>query len=171
MRISVFSVVSAFIFAGLLFGSAGADQTDKVKHEYVGAKKCKICHKKDGIYPSWAKSRHAIAWDSLSTEKQQDEKLKFYYTTGTTAKGELLTGVQCEVCHGPGSNYKKKTIMQDRKLSVANGLIIPDETTCKKCHHDKAPAPLAKIAKDFDFEKAVANGVHQMHEADTTGTK
>lgn len=141
-----------------------ADDAEKTKHEYVGARKCKICHKKDGTHPSWLETKHATAWDDLSAEDQKKEDFKKYYTTGTTAEGELLTGVQCEACHGPGSDYKKKAVMADREKSIANGLLMPDENTCKGCHNEKALPALAKTAKGFDFEKMKGKGIHTIPE-------
>ncbi len=132
------------------------------KHEYIGAKKCKMCHKKDGTHPSWAESKHATVWEGLSDADKANADLQKYYTTGTNKAGELLTGIQCEVCHGPGSDYKKKKVMSDREASVAAGLLFPTAETCMGCHNDKAPAALAAIGKDFDFAKAVAKGVHAM---------
>lgn len=163
MRVVISILTIAFLLMAV-FATAGTVETKKAKHDYIGVKKCKICHKKDGIHPSWAKSKHAIAWDSLSAEDQKNKDLLKYYTTGTTAKGDLLTGIQCEVCHGPGSDYKKKSIMEDKEKSIANGLLIPDEKTCKGCHNEKAPKALAALAKDFDFKKMVAKGVHDMPE-------
>lgn len=160
------AVLAALFVLIASFGMAADAEKEAAKHEYVGVKKCKICHKKDGIHPSWAESKHATAWDSLSAEQQKDEKLLPFYTTGTTAKGDLLTGVQCEACHGAGADYKKKAIMEDQKKSVAAGLVIPTAETCMTCHNEKAPAALAAIAKDFDFAKAVAKGIHKMHEAE-----
>ena len=143
-------------------GSEEAKKEEAPKHKYVGAEKCKICHKKDGVYPSWLMTKHATAWDSLSAEDQKKKELEPYYTTGTTAKGVLLTGVQCEACHGPGSDYKKKKIMEDRELAVAAGLLIPDSTTCMKCHYADAPAPLAATSKAFDFDKMKSTGIHDL---------
>ncbi len=137
-----------------------AKKADEPKHEYIGATKCKMCHKKDGIHESWMGTKHAYAFDSLSAEDQKNEKLLPYYTTGTTAKGDLLTGVQCEACHGAGSDYKAKKTMSDRDLAMKAGLIIPDSTVCVRCHNDKAPAALAALAKDFNFEKLKTKGAH-----------
>jgi hypothetical protein len=155
------------LLAGMLILALGAaimaedaKKVEEPKHEYVGVKKCKICHKKDGIHESWLASKHAYAFDSLSAEDQKNEELLPYYTTGTTAKGDLLTGIQCEACHGPGSDYKKKKTMSDRELAVAGGLIIPDSALCVTCHNDKAPAALAAVGKDFNFEKAKVKGAH-----------
>ncbi len=164
----IVAVLSALLILIASWGVASDSDKKDTKHEYVGAKKCKICHKKDGTFPSWSESKHALAWDSLSAAEQKDEELLPYYTTGTTAKGDLLTGVQCEACHGPGADYKKKKVMQVRETSVKAGLEIPSEETCKKCHHAKAPAALAKIVKGFDFAKMVTKGVHKMPVADST---
>ncbi len=161
------AILTAVLILIVSIGMAQDAAKKEVKHEYVGAKKCKMCHTKDGTFPSWSESKHATAFDSLSAAEQKDEKLLPYYTTGTTAKGDLLTGVQCEACHGAGADYKKKKIMKDQKASIAAGLIIPTEETCKKCHNAKAPAKLAATAKDFDFAKMVAKGVHAMP-ADST---
>lgn len=168
MRVRVLSILAIVCFAVVLFGLVGAEE---VKHEYIGATKCKMCHKKDGTFESWAATKHATAWDSLSAEDQKSEEIKKFYTTGTTAKDELLTGVQCEACHGPGSDYKSKKIMEDREQAVANGLVIPDEKTCLKCHNADAPAALAATAKDFNFEKMRAAGVHAMPEKAAEETK
>ncbi|MEW5795636.1 MAG: multiheme c-type cytochrome [Candidatus Zixiibacteriota bacterium] len=155
----MFTAVAVLAFTGSLMAQEAA-KTEPAKHQYVGVKACKLCHKKDGIFDSWSATAHATAFDKLSEEDKKNEALKPYYTTGTTAEGELLTGVQCEVCHGPGSDYKKKSVMESREASVAAGLLIPDAKTCAKCHNDKAPAKLAATAKDFDFAKLKEKGAH-----------
>lgn len=161
--ISALALSLLFLFASLIVAQEKAKETEKAKHEYVGDKKCKICHKKDGIYPSWAETKHAKAWESLSEEQQKNKECIGCHSTGTTADGELLTGVQCEVCHGPGSDYKKKSIMEDKELAIANGLLIPDENTCLKCHNDKVPEEF-RAKEKFDFAKMKAKGVHTMLE-------
>jgi hypothetical protein len=169
MRVRYVSIIIAIVFVVSILSLAIAEE---VKHEYVGAKKCKICHKKDGIHAAWLETKHATAWDSLSAEDQKKEGIKAFYTTGTDAKGELLTGIQCEACHGAGADYKKKSIMEDREKSVANGLLIPDEKTCLKCHNEKAPtAALAATAKGFDYEKMKAKGVHAVKAAEEAEKK
>jgi len=45
--------------------------------------------------------------------------------------------VHCESCHGPGSAFKKKSIMEDINKAMASGLIKPTEETCKQCHNKK----------------------------------
>ncbi len=140
--------------------STKVDQEKSVKHEFIGAKKCKICHKEE--YESWEKTSHAGAWNVLKPEEQKNEKCVGCHSTGVIATGELLVGVECEACHGAGSDYKKKSIMEDVELSIKNGLIIPDSTLCVGCHNEKSPT-----FKGFEYAKYRANekGIHKMPEA------
>ena len=49
-------------------------------------------------------------------------------------------GVSCESCHGPGADYKKKSIMQSREESIANGMVYPALVkSCTQCHNDTGP--------------------------------
>jgi len=73
----------------------------------VGAEKCaKMCHKVQ--YESWLKTKHAT----------QEPK------------------VDCENCHGAGSDYAKMSVMKDAAASKAAGLIAkPEKAHCtEKCH-------------------------------------
>ncbi len=160
LLLSMVVVLSLVAFCGVM-----ADEAAEAKHEFVGAKKCKMCHKKDGIHPSWETTAHATAYDALTDEEKASDDFKKYYTTGTTAKGALLTGVQCEACHGAGADYKKKKVMEDHEAAVAAGLLMPTKEVCLACHHDKAPSKVAAVAKDFDYEKAKAKGAHTIPEA------
>ena len=45
--------------------------------------------------------------------------------------------VECEDCHGPGSNYKTMAIMKDKAKAKAAGLIELTEKDCKTCHGKK----------------------------------
>ncbi len=45
--------------------------------------------------------------------------------------------VECEDCHGLGSNYKTMAIMKDQAKAKAAGLIDPTEKDCKACHAKK----------------------------------
>lgn len=147
--------------------SSAAKETTKpeaAKHGYIGAKKCMMCHKKGNVYASWLETKHAKAWEALKPEEQKNEKCVACHSTGMDVAGELLTEVQCEACHGPGSDYWKSSIMKDRKAAIANGLIMPDEKTCKKCHNENVPAQFASKTP-FDFAKMKAAGVHDLPSA------
>nr|MBN2277365.1 cytochrome c3 family protein [candidate division Zixibacteria bacterium] len=132
---------------------------EKPKHDFAGVDKCKICHKKDGVYPSWLETKHAKAWESLDEKAQKNEKCIGCHSTGTTTEGELLTGVQCEACHGAGNDYKKMSIMKDREQAIANGLLIPDENTCKKCHNENVPEEF-RPKEAYNFAEMMKTGIH-----------
>ncbi|MDD5425557.1 MAG: multiheme c-type cytochrome [candidate division Zixibacteria bacterium] len=148
-----------FFFVGMTLAQETAKEEKKVKYSYVGEAKCKICHKKDNTHPTWAETKHAKAWESLKPEDQKKEECTACHSTGKDADGVLLTGVQCEVCHGPGSEYRKKSIMENRELAIANGLLIPDEKTCLKCHNEKVPEEF-RSKEPFDYAKMKTKGVH-----------
>jgi len=122
--------------------------------DYITAAKCKMCHKVQ--YASWEGLAHATAFDTLEGDDQGNAECLKCHATGGTAD---MPGVQCEACHGAGSDYKSMKVMKDRDASVAAGLAIPDESTCKGCHegapHDQKP---------FDFEASKAKGIHEHKE-------
>ena len=70
----------------------------------IGDTKCKVCHKIQ--HASWADSSHA----------------------------GLDPVLDCESCHGPGSEYKKMSIMKNRELALAAGMVLPDAGFCQNCH-------------------------------------
>jgi Cytochrome c554 and c-prime len=140
-------------------------------HTYVGAKACGMCHKSEksgnqlGI---WQKSKHAQAYVTLTTEAanavakskgitgpaaEAPSCLKCHAIAGD-AKADVKDGVQCESCHGPGSDYKSLTVMKDQDKSVAAGLrLYKDkaaiEKQCRTCHNEMSPTTF----KAFNFEE------------------
>jgi hypothetical protein len=176
-------MIGIAVVCSLTFGSGLANAAGSA-NKYIGASKCKTCHKKLGDqYAEWQKSSHSKAFQTLMGEKaialakakgvagppsKAAECLKCHSTAaGVGAQGVEgkplvdADGVQCESCHGPGSAYKKKKIMMDRDKAVAAGLIIPDEKTCIQCHNDKSPTwdpAKYKLASGtsagFDFDQA-----------------
>lgn len=142
-------------------------------HQYVGASKCKICHKseaKGDQYGKWEASKHAKAYANLASEQalaigkekgidnpQTSDQCLGCHVTAFSAPAEQKAesydkteGVECESCHGPGSDYKKMSVMKDVEAAKAAGLIMPTEETCTGCHNDKSPT-----FKSFDFAEAV----------------
>jgi len=113
------------------------------QHAYVGPEKCKMCHKVE--YTSWSATKHAKAWDSLKPADQANAKCNGCHSTNLPT----LTGVSCEACHGAGGDYWKMSVMKDQKLAVQNGLVIPDEKVCVKCHNKQSPT-----FKGFNYAEA-----------------
>jgi hypothetical protein len=164
------------------------------EHTWVGAKKCKSCHKKEAIgnqYGWWLESEHAKAPDSLATEKAAkwakeagvpdpttDERCVKCHETAYGVPDNLVAkkfrrgqGVQCEACHGPGKDYRKKKVMVDRDVAVSKGLILQTEEVCVACHNDDSPAwdPERYTRADgskvgFDFDQAAQAIAHPVPE-------
>ncbi len=134
-------------------------------HSFIGAEACGMCHKteKQGSQLSiWQNSKHSKAYETLKTEKanqiakgkgfqtlavETPECLKCH-TSGYNVDASLLgkkfkveDGVQCETCHGPGSDYKDMKVMKDKELAIKNGLIMHDKLQdfCTGCHNVESP--------------------------------
>ena len=157
--------------------------------QYVGDTKCKMCHSKDTLggaeFPAWEKTAHAKAFESLKPGAKADAKTKAKldpqkdYSTDAaclkchntgygkpSAADAKLEGVQCEACHGPGSEYKSPKIMGKKKYqdnkeaahkdALAAGLVMPTEELCKGCHNQESPT-----FKEFDYKKMVEMVKHK----------
>ena len=132
--------------------------------EYVGAKKCKMCHNKPatgGQYAQWLSTPHATAMESLSAEEAKNPAcIKCHATAGSVSADLIATltieeSVSCESCHGPGSKYFPNSIMKDRDAAMAKGLIMPTKEVCLACHNKES-----KHYKGFNFEEAMAKIAH-----------
>lgn len=147
-------------------------------HKYVGVKACSKCHKSEKIgnqFAKWQEMGHSKAFKTLQGDKakeagkkvgvddpsKSDKCLKCHVTAFGVDKGLIEAdfdpqdGIQCESCHGPGGDYRKKSIMKDKEQAKKNGLIMPDEAVCVKCHNKESP-----FYKEFDFKKFAAKIAH-----------
>ena len=187
----VLLVMLSVIVAAAWVGAQPAVAKDA---EYAGIDGCtKSCHKKDDDgdqKTAWQKSDHAKSFDTLATPKAKEAATKIGFSGNpqqsaeclvchTTGYGEpegrfdkkfdIKDGVQCEACHGPGENYRKKKTMKaiyeergpdgkgQSKTAAETGLIFPKEKECKVCH---APERTFKgktyknpSYKEFNFDK------------------
>jgi hypothetical protein len=64
-----------------------------------------------------------------------------------------MPGVQCEACHGPGSEYKSLSIMKDKEKAIAAGLVLPTQETCNKCHNGESHHKKVTFTKDVHAHK------------------
>jgi hypothetical protein len=167
--------IATAVALGSLFAAAHATAEAK----YVGAQDCGRCHKKELIgdqLGAWKKGDHAKAMEALKSEKakkiakergltvapdQSDDCVRCHATGHGLEPAQIFKkplaiadGVQCESCHGPGSEYRKKKIMADHKKAVAAGMWEPgeNEKVCTACHNKDSPT--WDTAKGFDFEAA-----------------
>lgn len=175
-KLSLTYILAIIIFAGYSHGQ------DEKTNSYVGYEACGMCHKteKQGKQLDiWKESKHSQAFKSLQTEKADKIAADLGHKTKAAeteaclkchtpqfnidkallgAKFNLEDGVQCESCHGPGSNYKSLKIMKNRADAVANGLVVPEkiEDFCTSCHNSESPTFV-----EFKFEESWAKIKHQ----------
>lgn len=178
--------VCAGVLALGFWGVASAEETAAAaeSHQYVGVKKCKMCHNSEAggaQFKHWSESKHAKALETLAGEEAKkiakDKGIEdptkaaeclSCHQTGYGEKAEKFAAsylatdaVGCESCHGAGSHYLKKSTMQgirDKKMKAEEfGLVVPTEETCTKCHNDKSPT-----FKSFTFKEYSEKIAHKI---------
>lgn len=148
------------------------DKDEKKPNGFVGAETCGMCHKSEKAgkqYDIWKSTKHSEAYKALLTPRADSialsrgsktsavttEECIGCHTSGYKADPKLIgakfhmeDGVQCETCHGAGSNYKSISVMKNKEQAVLNGLEIhtDKEAFCVKCHNDKSPT---YVKQDF----------------------
>lgn len=164
--------IVVLIVSFILFGFSTQDEPKK--HGYIGVAACVMCHKteKQGKQLDiWKNSAHAKAYQTLLTEEAdkiakekgfetpaaKTEACLKCHASGYDVDASLLgkkfkieDGVQCETCHGPGSDYKDMKIMKNREEAIKNGLIVYEDykDLCVKCHNPESPT-----YKEINFEE------------------
>lgn len=160
------NVLFLFLFISLTTNLiTAAALSDSTQHGYIGVEQCSMCHKSDAQGKQldiWKNSAHSKAYLTLKTEKADSivkamnlgtsaittEKCLKCHVTGNNvdkkfigAKFKMEDGVQCETCHGPGSDYKSPTVMKNREEAVKKGLVIHSEKEafCTTCHNSESP--------------------------------
>lgn len=174
-------------------GDAGA----AISHDFIGARKCKSCHGKELMgdqNSTWLKGPHAHGFTTLTSSESQEiaraqglageaseapECLACHVTAFGVPPERIWKplkaseGVQCESCHGPGRDYRKKKIMADLEEARSKGLWDPDSERgiCLRCHNEASPTfdPQRYTLADgsstgFDYEQAAARIAHPIPE-------
>jgi len=145
---------------------------------YVGVKVCASCHSGQGMghqQCKWRLTGHAKAFASLATPEAKriarlsgipQEPKKSPVCLGCHATGAeaedwqkddtffVEDGVQCEKCHGPGSEYATEEVMTDRKAAARAGLRMPTMRDCQACHHVKGSHTAVLRRPLLDMKKA-----------------
>lgn len=133
---ALWGVVASTTLIGLVLARAGQEGTGDAAgrkaatSKYIGAEKCKNCHKNEASgdqYGHWTKSSHAKAFETLASDKakeiakakgiedpqKSDQCMQCHQTAFGVAAEEIKKGfdaqkgVQCESCHGPGEQHMK----------------------------------------------------------------
>ncbi len=145
---------------------------------YVGARACAQCHegKTTGSqYSHWLTTAHAQAWASLALPEAKamarlsgilDEPeqapvcLGCHATAADAEKWErdpgfrLEDGVQCEKCHGAGSEYMDDKVMRDPEAARRAGLRKFTKRDCAVCHYVKGSHSAVQQKPELEIESA-----------------
>lgn len=177
-RVPVFAAVAISLVGFWVLGQ------EEDEPYYVGARVCATCHKGEGMghqYSKWLLSKHARAYASLAmpeakkiaelsgiTEIPQEAALCLgCHSTGAEAeeweRDETFfveDGVQCEKCHGPGSEYMDAETMSDPEAAMMAGLKKPNKDFCMVCHNEKGSHVAVHNRPLLDLDEALLQIAH-----------
>lgn len=140
------AAIGIFLFLGAALGFASTAGSAEDAATYVGAAKCKMCHMAQ--FRTWEAGQMAKTWERIK-DAEDKEKCVACHTTGFGRPGGFtsfeatphLVGVQCEVCHGPGSLHIAAP-REEKKAAINH-----NQQDCRTCHSphvaDKAVAARA----------------------------
>jgi hypothetical protein len=121
-------------------------------HRYVGVGTCQSCHQ--AAFEVYMHSAHAHAFETLSSQfVHRDSNCVGCHVTGygdtggfsgVRSRGAMvdLVDVQCEACHGPGSEHARDGTYAQRAVE-----------SCVTCHTENDDP-------DFDFDRDWAKIAH-----------
>ena len=165
MRSLLLTAAGLLLFSAMAWGGAVGDAAAVIEHDFVGARKCKSCHGKELMgdqNATWRKGLHRRAFDTLKSPEslalakarglevppsEAPECLACHVTAFGVPEARIwkplvpAAGVQCESCHGPGRDYRKKKVMDDLDHAREKGLWDPngENGICQRCHNEASP--------------------------------
>jgi Cytochrome c554 and c-prime len=152
-RIGAVLTIAAMMAAGALLTSTYADEKE---HNFVGSKKCKMCHnkvKEGGQYKIWLETQHAKAFESLASE----EGLKAAKAAGVE---DPQKSGKCLKCHSTAYDGKEAitTKLAVKKSTGVAYLKVEEGVGCESCHFAGADYKKKKTMKDYDL--SVSKGLN-----------
>lgn len=175
-RSSVVALLAALAAVLAVVPRIGAQQARQPV--YVGTKVCATCHEGKAAgnqYSHWLLSKHARAYAALALPEAKtmaqlsgilDPPEKAPVCLGchaTAADAEpwerdptfvLEDGMQCEKCHGPGSEYASEDVMKDPEAARKAGLRKLTKKDCQLCHYVKGSHVAVHKLPQLDIDKA-----------------
>jgi YVTN family beta-propeller protein len=172
-------LAAALLWAAFVAGVSPVGAAEQFRHPvYVGTQVCGSCH--DGAamgnqlshwlhtahakaYTSLAKpaAREIAKWSGIPMEPQESAMCLGCHATAAEAepweKDEtffLYEGIQCEKCHGAGSEYMDELVMMDPSAAMAAGLNMPTKEDCMNCHAEKGSHRIVLGPRKFDVDQA-----------------
>lgn len=144
------------ISALLGWQGATAGESEAKTHDFVGAKKCKMCHKKKSAgeqFKVWTESKHAEAFNLLAS----DEAKKVAAELGID---DAQKSGKCLKCHSTAYNHTE-TLATNISVSKKTGdplLVVAEGVSCESCHWSGADYKKKKTMKNHDL--SVSKGMN-----------
>lgn len=115
-------------------------------YKYVGNDKCRLCHRDFFVGRKQDPHDHAMNY-ILESDNKDNPKCLVCHATGygvksgfvSIAQTPRLANVQCEGCHGPGSQHLKIASTKKTGGGFLAGTDRPErlKKMCKSCHTDR----------------------------------
>ncbi|MBD3275123.1 MAG: hypothetical protein GF372_07420, partial [Candidatus Marinimicrobia bacterium] len=174
-------LLSTFVIGLFAYSSFAQRNQDRI---YVGEETCRECHHMSGDreqFNPWRLSKHAKAYATLAMPEALEIArlsgvavdpfespicLGCHVTASDVEDWErddtfhMQDGVQCELCHGPGSEYMNAKTMMNPEAAKAAGLRYPQEEDCLVCHKEKGSHVAVLDVKKFVYEEALKQIAH-----------
>lgn len=173
------AVLCADMLGGPWSAAAWGFQTAKNKQPfYVGSAECAKCHQGPGfgyqqchfLLSAHSQAHAALAMpeakeiarlSGIPQHPQEAAMCLGCHATGAEAEAwqrdatfYVEDGVQCEKCHGPGSEYMSESVMRNPEAARAAGLMMPTKGDCMHCHNVKGSHVAVLGSPKFDIDKA-----------------
>jgi hypothetical protein len=146
--------VSLLVGYGLIAGGRLAHGQTNVERRFVGTTKCAACHFNQ--YKTWKSSAHGRGFDILPQKYQRDPSCLKCHTTGFGQPTTLddpsavyVTGVNCEACHGPGSEHVQFALR-----------LVEQDLTEAGLNQLRAAIQRASLERCIACHQSVAHGTH-----------
>ncbi|MCP4591025.1 MAG: hypothetical protein GY842_09790 [bacterium] len=148
---------------------------------YVGVSECIDCH--EDRHTDWSTTIHATAFDTLVNDGEEHNALCFpCHAVGYGQAGGFvdmqttphLAGVQCEQCHGPGSNHVADPDNERLSVDLSSNLCGACHQSCHglcgDAHHPQfeqwSESKHANSLNDLFFDPSAADECLQCHSTD-----
>lgn len=167
----------------------GLDSTRTATAVYVGAEACRPCHEtayQSWLASPHARSWVFLATPAASQVARRHTPamavpqemglamaiprmaacLECHATAADVEPGfrdpafRLEEGVQCEACHGPGSQHLRPGLVVAGAALRASRMRRPVEEDCRVCHKGQRPSHDWMERPPYDHERALARTVH-----------
>ncbi len=180
-RSAIIVLFPLFIIGLLAYTSFAQRNQEKI---YVGEEACRECHHLSGErdqFNPWRMSQHSKGYASLAMPEAMEIArlsgvavdpfespicLGCHVTASDVEEWErdetfhIQDGVQCEFCHGPGSEYMDAETMMNPDATKQAGLRYPEEEDCLVCHKEKGSHVAVLDVQKFVYEEALKKIAH-----------